>query len=303
MAVDKYTVFFKKECEVILNKVADTIYDKLEALECLPLAPAEGAGVETLTWRSFTSVGIAKIISDYATDIPSVETYGAEQSSKVYHIAASFGWTKFELEKAMRAGRGLLDTKSKAARIAMETKVDDLAWDGDAKYNIPGFLNYPGISECILPTNEGDTSKKWKDKTPEEMVADINAIIDTITTNTSYKENPDTILLPPELYRMASINFVDTNKTITVLDHLKRCNPGIKSWKPVSKLSHAGVGGSGRIMAYENNSDKLEFHMPVAINNEEPERDGLKYDVILTADVAGTTIYYPLSVCFADGAC
>ena len=45
MAVDKYTVFFKRECEVILNKVADTIYDNLEALQCIPLAPAEGPGV------------------------------------------------------------------------------------------------------------------------------------------------------------------------------------------------------------------------------------------------------------------
>ena len=301
--MDKYTVFFKKECEVILNKVADTIYDKLEALDCIPLAPAEGAGVETLTWRSFTSVGIAKIISDYATDIPSVETYGAEQSAKVYHIAASFGWTKFELEKAMRAGRGLLDTKSKAARIAMETKVDDLAWDGDAKYGIPGFLNYPGISECILPNNEAGTSKAWEDKTPEEMAADINAIIDTITSNTSDKEKPNTVLLPPKLYRMASINFVDVNKTVSVLDFLKKCNPDITSWKSVSKLAHAGATGGGRIMVYDNNPDKLEFHMPVAINNEEPERDGLKFDVILTADVGGTTIYYPLSVCFADGAC
>lgn len=303
MAVDKYTVFFKRECEVILNKVADTIYDNLEALQCIPLAPAEGPGVETLTWRSFTSVGIAKIISDYATDIPSVETYGAEQSAKVYHIAASFGWTKFELEKAMRAGRGLLDTKSKAARIAMETEVDDLAWSGDARYNIPGFLNYPGVSFCILADNEAGTSKKWADKTPEEMAQDINDIIDTITDNTSNKEKPNTVLLPPKLYRMAATKFVDVNKTVSVLDFIKKCNPEITSWRAIAKLAHAGADGGGRIIAYDNNPDKLEFHMPVAINNEEPERDGLKFDVILTGDVGGTTIYYPLSVCMADGSC
>lgn len=301
--MDKYTIFFQRECEVILNKIVETIYDKLEALECIPLAPAEGPGVDRITWRSFTAVGVAKIISDYATDIPSVEMYGAEQHADVYHIADSFGWSKFELEKAMRAGKGLIDTKSKIARQAMETKVDDLAWLGDAEYNIPGFLNYPGISYCVLADNEAGNSKKWKDKTPDEMVQDIVDIIDTILETTSNKEQPDTILMPRELFRLAETRFVNQDKTISVLDQIKKVNPMITTWKAIAKLSHAGANGSGRIIAYTNNNDKLEFHMPVPVNNEDPERDGLRYHVTLTADVAGTVVYYPQSVCYADGAC
>lgn len=300
--MDKYTIFFQRECEVILNKIIETIYDKLEALECIPLAPAEGAGVETITWRSFTSVGIAKIISDYATDIPATETYGSEQSMRVYHIATSFGWSKFELEKAMRAGRNLTDTKSKAARLSMETKVDDLAWEGDAQYNIPGFLNYPGILSHTLALNEAGSSRKWVDKTPEEIAQDINDMVDTIRDTTYNKENPDTCLLPPKAFRMLTTKFIDPNKTKSLLDYVKACNPMITTWKEVSRLAHAGAGGTGRIIIYTNNADKLEFHMPVPVNNEEPERDGLRYDVVLTADIGGTSIYFPQSVVKADGA-
>lgn len=301
--MDKYTIFFKGECEIILNKIIETIYDKLEALECVPLAPAEGPGLETITWRSFTAVGLAKIISDYANDIPSVEVYGQEESSKIYHIATSYGWDKFEVERAQRAGRRLVDTKSSAARQAIENKVDDLVWYGDAQYKIPGFLNYPGITECILKNNEAGTSKKWDDKTPEEMAQDIIDIVDTILTTTSNKENPDTILMPTKLFRMASTKFVDVNKQVSVLDFIKKTNPMIKNWKSINALTKAGAAASGRIMCYTNSSDKLEFHIPVPVRQEEPERDGLLYKTILTADIGALTVYYPQSICFADGAC
>lgn len=301
--MDKYTVFFKHECEIILNKIIETIYDKLEALECVPLAPAEGPGLETLTWRSFTAVGLAKIISDYANDIPSTEVYGQEQSAKVYHIAASYGWDKFEVERAQRAGRRLVDTKSAAARQAMENKVDDLVWYGDPQYNIPGFLNYPGITEHILKNNEAGTSKKWKDKTPEEMAQDIIDLVDAVLDSTSNKEQPDTILMPAKLYRLASTKFVDNRKEVSVLDFIKKTNPMIKSWKSINALTKAGAAGSGRIMCYTNSSDKLEFHIPVPVRQEEPERDGLLYKTILTADIGNLTVYYPQSIAFCDGAC
>jgi len=301
--MDKYTIFFRGECELILNKIINTIYDKLEAMECIPVAAPEGEGLEYLTWRSFTAVGVAKIISDYATDIPSVEVYGAEQSSKIYHIATSYGWNKFEVERAQRAGRGLVDTKSSAARQAIETKVDDLVWRGDAEYNIPGFINYPGISACVLKNNEAGTSKKWKDKTAEEMAQDIIDIVDTILTTTSNKETPDTILMPPELIRLAETKFIDTDKKQSCMEFIKKTNPMITTWKGIQALKGAGAAGAGRIMCYTNNSDKLEFHMPVPVRQEEPERDGLLYKTILTADVGGVTVYYPQSVCYADGAC
>lgn len=297
-----YTVFFQRECEVILNKIIETIYDELEALKYIPLAPAEGAGVERITWRSLTSVGVAKIISDYATDIPSVEVYGAEQSMTVHQIAVSFGWAKHELEKAQRAGKSLLDWRSKAARLAMETKVNDMAWKGDAQYNIPGFINYPGITQHILALNEAGNSRKWVDKTEQEIADDINAMVDAIRNSTGQKENPDTILLPPKCYRLLTTHFIDQYKQKSLLQHLKECNPDITTWAPVNYLRDAGAGGVGRIMLYTNSSDKLEFHMPVPIANEAPERQGLRFSEILTADIGGTVVFMPQSVCYADGA-
>lgn len=300
--MDAYTIFFKEQCNLILNKIVETIYDKLEAFKYIPLAPAEGEGLESLSWRSFTAVGMAKIISDYANDIPSVEVYGTENTSKVYHVATSYGWDKFEVERAQRANRRLVDNKSNAARLAIETKVDQLAWVGDAAYNIEGFTNYTGISQCVLKNNEAGTSKKWEDKTPEEIATDINDLVSTVLTTTSNKEQPDTIIMPPSYMRMLTTQFVDTNKTQSVFDFVKKCNPMITTWGAVQALTTAGYGGKGRIMCYTKSNDKLEYHLPVPVRQEEPERDGLRYSVILTADVGGVTIYYPQSVAYADGA-
>ena len=300
--MDKYSTFFAGECEVILSKIIETLYADLDALNYIPLAPAEGAGLEKLKWRSFTAVGIAKIISDYAHDIPSVETYGTEQSADIYIGATSYNYDKFTVEKAQRAGRNLVDTKSAAARRALEELVDRIAWFGDEQYNIPGFINYPGITEYILPDNEGHTSKAWADKTPDEILDDINGLIDTVTETTLNKEKPNTIIMPPKLYRLISTTWVNNDHDVSILDVAKRANPDITTWGAVSALTSAGANGSGRIMAYTNSSDKLEFHLPVAIEQEQPERNGLMYSVILTNQIGGTTVYYPQSVAFADGA-
>lgn len=136
------------------------------------------------------------------------------------------------------------------------------------------------------------------------MAQDIIDIVDTILDTTHNKEVPDTVLLPSKLYRMATTRFIDEeHKEHSVLEFVQKCNPMITTWGSVNKLNTAGAGGTGRIMCYTKSNDKLEFHLPVPVSQEQPERRGLRYSVILTADVGGTTVYYPQSVCVADGAC
>lgn len=296
---EAYSVFFEQECRVLLNKVIKTIYDKNEALQYIPLAPAEGPGVETIAWRKQTAVGQAKIIADYATDIPSVDVYGEEEQSKVYQIAITHGWNKKEIEKAMREGKPLREDRLNAARQAIEAKVDKLAWFGDAKYNIPGFVNYPGITLHTF-ANGAEGHKKWETKTPAEIAQDIIDMVDSITEVTHNNEHPNTCLMPPKLYRLLTTKFVDTDMRQTVLELVQKTNPTITKWAAVQALEHAGADGAQRIIIYDNSSDKLAFHLPVAYNQLEPERNGLRWDVISMADVGGTTVYYPLSVIYAD---
>lgn len=300
--MDKYSIFFKDQCTVLLNKIIETIYDKLEAFTYIPLAPAEGPGVEYIKWRKFTAVGVAKIISEYATDIPSVEVYGAEEESKVRHLAISYGWNKWELQKAMRAGVSLIDRKDSAARQGIETAVDSIAWFGDKLHKINGFVNYPGITEHTLADSAEGSKKDWASKTPLEISQDITDMVDAILTVTSNKEKPDTCIMPPNLYRMLTTKYVDTNYEVSVLDLIKKSNPMLTTIAPVAALAKAGADGKGRIMVYQNSSDKLEFHLPVPIDQEMEEKRGFRYTTVLTADVGGVTVYYPQSVCYADGA-
>lgn len=300
--MDKYSVFFKEQCTVLLSREVRAIYDKLEAFNYIPLAPAEGPGVEDIKWRKFSAVGIAKIISEYATDIPSVEVYGEEEKATVRHVAIKYSYNKFEVAKAQKAGVDLTGDRAKHARLGIETKVDEIAWFGDEEYNINGFTDYPGINEYTLGTSATGSSKEWSKKTPEEIVADINGMVDTIYKVTSWKENPNTCIMPPALYRILTTTFIDTDKKTSLLEFLQKCNPSITTWGAVTALTSAGAGGVGRIMVYDKNPDKLEFHLPVPLDQEPEEKSGFNYSAVMTADVGGVTVYYPQSVCFADGA-
>ena len=299
--MDKYSIFFKDQCTVLLNKVINTIYDDLEAFKYIPLAPAEGRGVDTIKWRKFTAVGIAKIISEYATDIPSVEEYGEEVEAKVFHVATSFGWNKWELDRGIRAGVDVTNRKDSIARQALETKVDQLAWYGDKKHKINGFVNYPGITKHTLATGTS-SHKGWKTKTPIEIVNDVTDMVTSMMEITGNKEKPNTLLLPYSLYRLITTKYVDPNYEVSVLDLIKKNNPMLTTIDGIAALENASDTKKARIMMYNNSSDKLEFHMPVPLDMEDMEKKGFRYSKALTSDVGGVTIYYPQSVCYADDA-
>lgn len=296
-----YTVFLRKECEVILQKTLETIYTKLRALELIPVASPEGIGVTEITYRQLTSVGLAKIISDYATDFPTVEIYGSEKSSKVYHIGSGYRFSFFELEKAQKANINIAAKKVEAVRRAIETKVDELAWSGDDDYDIKGFINFPGISQYIAADNAAGTSKRWDDKTADEIAADINGMVTSILTSTSAKESPNTFIMPLTLWRKLTTTAMNSDRTMTLLEYVKKCNPMITTWDWVLKLENAGSNGSRRIMMYDKNPEKLEFHMPVPYRMLPEDKQGLGYFVPASADIGGVTVYYPQSVCYADG--
>ena len=303
--MNKYTVLFNRECEVILKKIVTGLYDKLEAFKYIPLAEPEGKGIQTITWRTYNNVGIAAFISSYANaNIPTVESYASEQSIPVKKIASSFQFTLTELEVLDRVGESTTKRNEKASlvRTAINTLVDEIAWEGSKKENLRGLVNYPGITEVTL-ADGAKGSKLWKDKTPLEIAADIISIQDKILLTTRNKEVPNTVLLPPSLYNYLTRQFVDPNMTMSILKHLQEVCPNITTWGSVQYLEDVGAGGKGRIMMYNKSPDKLAFHLPVPYNDvPEFRKDALTFQTVITADVAGLIVTHPLSIGFADGA-
>jgi len=291
--------FFNRELEYIKAKSYDTKQRMLKAAQLVPVSTEAGAGAREITFRRYTEVGTARIISDYAKDIPRADIYGEEETIKVKHIASSYGYSIFEIQESRRVNRRLDARRAKAANRAVDERMDRLVWFGSTAHNIQGLLDYPGILEYTVPNGASPAAPQWDGKTSAEILVDMNAMISTPVEATNEVERPNTLLLPVHQYELIASMRNSDSSDLTVLEYFKRNRPGVLV-ETLDYLKNAGGSTVDRMLAYVRDTDHLTQEMPVPRRQEAPQQDGLEVEVIVWADHAGVIVYYPLSVIFAD---
>lgn len=294
------TAFFKRQTEFISGKTYDKKFENLKAKMFIPVSTEIPSGSEFWTWRSFTKQGLAKIINDYGKDFPRVDIYGNENTVKVFSMGDSYGWSVMEIRRAMKAGINLSNRKAEAAKRGIEELQEKLAWDGDANYNIQGFVNYPGINTATLGTSAGSGDDTWPNKTPDEIIADLTALQNAVSVTTKGVEEINQILLPRARYNLIKNTRMTDGNDKSILTYFLSNNPGV-SIDPLDRLSTAGAGGVMRALAYVRDPDHLVQQIPTMFEQFEADKQGMEYVVPCHSEFAGVTVFYPLSVAKMDG--
>jgi hypothetical protein len=258
------------------------------------------SGADEITWRQFTQVGLAKIVSDYANDFPRVDVYGTETSVKVKSIGDSFGYSIKEIRRSQMAGTQLDTRRANAARRAIEEKIDSIAWSGDADHGVNGFISYPGITEHTVVVG-ASTFKTWATKTPDEIVKDITGLINAIINTTNGREIPDTLLLPITQYNLIANTRMTDGNDKTILRYVLDNNPYLTAVEWLTELAGAGAGATNRMMAYTRDPEHLTLEIPQPFEQFSPDKKGMEYEITCHAETAGVIVYYPLSVAYGDG--
>lgn len=293
-------VFFDEQLALVKSRTYDVQHKELKALMLLPVSTEQDPGAEHIIWRSFDAVGTAKLVSDYANDYPRVDIGGEEHTSPIKEIGASYGYSIKEIRRAQKAGISLDAKKAVACRRAIDEKQDAIAWKGDAKGKLPGFINHPGITEYV-PANGAGGGKAWSGKTPDEIVADFAGIISAAPESTNGIENPDTVIMPLSLYNKLQNTPYGSNRDKTILGFIRENYPQITRIEWVQDLVGAGAGNTNRVMAYARDPLKVEVQIPQRFEQMTPQLTGKVYDIICSQSTGGTLVYYPQSVVFADG--
>lgn len=295
------SAFFYRELERIKAQTYDTIYKDNRALLLIPVESDTPSGYNQITWRSFSEVGVAKILSGYtAKDHPRVDIYGTEQTVIIKVLGDSYGYNDREIKQSAITGLRLDVRRASVARNRISDLVNDLALTGDTTHNIQGFIDYPGMSEYIVPNGAG-LSPLWVNKTPDEIVADLTGIVNGVMVPTNNKEIPDTIILPIEHFNILNDTRMTDGNDKTVLTYFLSNNKFIKTIEWLGELKGAGAGGADRMICYKKDPGKLALQLPVPFEQMAPQRDGMENVVFCHAECAGVIMYYPLSACFADG--
>jgi len=293
------SAFFKRQLEYVKAQTYDVKWKENKALALFPVDTSAGLAATEITWRQFTRVGMAKMVSDYANDFPRVDVYGTENTIKPHDIGASYGYSIQEIRRAQSAGFPLEQRRANAARRAIEDKINTIAFSGDTATNLQGFIGYSGISEFTLTTGSGGDT--WALKTADEILADMNGLVHYVVNATNGVEQPDTMLLPLEQYNLITTKKLGTVSDTTVMEYFLKTNKYIKRIEWLMELDGAGAGSTDRIMAFVNDADHLQLELPQAFEQFEADKKALSYEIPCLARIAGMIVYFPASVVFCDG--
>lgn len=294
-------IFFARELEHIKAKTYDVQYPLFKATTLIPVSTEAGPGAETITYQQYDQVGLAKIISSYADDLPRVDVKGKQFSAVVRSIAESYGYSIQDIRAAMMAGKSLPSRKADAARRANDQLVNKIAWFGDADHGLKGLLNHANIPVASVPNDGTGSLTTFASKTPDQILRDMNKLCNDIITLTKGVEAPNTLLMPLSQFTLISTTARSTTSDTTILEYFLKNSPSVKSVEWVNELAGAGTGGVDVMVAYDRNPDKVTLEIPQPFEQFPVQERGLEFLVPCHSRCGGVIVYYPLSISIAEG--
>jgi len=295
------TIFFSQELEHVKARTYDVKYPELLFDKVFPISSEVPAAAETFTYMQYDMVGHAKLIHNYANDLPVVGATGKKFTHDVYSLGVSFGYSMQDIRAAAMAGKSLDQRLANAARKAVLTKMNDLAFYGDGDTNMPPFISNPNINAYTVPADGTGSSKAWADKTPDQILRDINDAAQAVRTITKSVEQVNTLLVPDAQYGHLATTPRSSTSDTTILDFLLRTSPWIDTVVPCYELAGAGPAGVDCFILYNKSPEKLAFEVPLQYEMFAAQQQGLYYEVPAHARVGGIVLYCPKSIIQGDG--
>lgn len=298
------SIYFARQLEQIRSKSYDIKRAALSAITLMPIDTSINPGAEFVTYRQYDSVGVAKIIANYADDLPRADVVAKEFTSPVRGIGNSYGFSVQEIRAAQFTGTDLTTRKSNATRRAHDEKVNSLAWTGDSVSGLPGFLTNANIPGYTIPADGTGSSKLFSTKTPDQILRDMNGVANAVFVTTKGVHRPNEMWMDQGNYTYISSTPRSSTSDTTILEYFLTNNPFIERVIPVLEVASTANGGlngsTNTLIALENSADNFTLNLPMMFMQHPPEKRGLEFVIPCESRFAGVSVYYPLSICKAD---
>ena len=291
------SAFFQRELEHIKAASYDVLYTELTYDKVFPVDNEPNPGATSVTFHTYDRRGMAKIINNYADDIPRVDVDGVETTVPVRTVATSFGYTIHEIKASQMVGKQLDRKRAMAARKAVEEVFNSVAWTGDAAAGLYGVMTHPNIPSGNAPDPGAGT--EWSNKTAVQIRDDINLMFRTVFTGTNSVESADTLLLPPAQWSLVMETALSADNSKTIAQWFVENSPYINSKADiinVPELAGAGTGGADVGIVMTRRADKVEFVIPEDVTFHPEQQQLLEYVTPVTGRCGGLNVYYPLSM-------
>lgn len=293
--------FAIKQTTHVEREVNETVYPDIQYPALVPVDTSAHPFAKSITYFSSDKFGAAKWINGNADDVPQAGTELAKHETAVHMAGIGYGWGYEEINQAQMMGINLPNNDALAARRAYEEMVDRVALTGDTVKGFEGLINNTAVTASAVATGD------WATATEDEILADVNALLLGVGTDTQFSAMADTLLLPyAKLNTLATTRLGDTQGTI--LTFLQKHNTyTAMTGRPlmiraIRGLDTAGASNVARMVAYRRDPQVLKLHIPMPHRFLPLYQQGpLNFVVPGVFRLGGLDIRKPKEVRYGDG--
>lgn len=250
------------------------------------------------------------IIGGQTTAIPTLQANITKDNWKVFTWSNIVKVPFVDQQKLQGIGRSLDQIYDKGLRLNYNKMLDENVYTGFSDFGTEGLVNNSNVTASMAALNAGGTSRKWKDKTPDEILNDVNTAITNAWANAGYDVDgiPNHIGLPPSLYSYIVGTKVSQAADKSILNYLLENNIAKANGVnlvivPMRQLIGAGTGSSDRMIAYVNAEDKVTFDITVPLSRvlTQPSVADMAYMTAYAGQVGQVKILYTQCIEYVDG--
>lgn len=246
-----------------------------------------------------------------ANGLPMIQASFNKGLFKAHMIAAGTRIMWLDMQRGNMTGRNMDTLLRDGLRRTYDKHMDENAYVGFESYGTTGLVNNPDATVTDAASNgQTSPSTKWKDKTPDQILADVNTAILTAWEHAGWDLDaiPNHIILPYEQYNYLATTRVSDLAEKTILTFLMENNVaaqngsdlfiGATAWCKGA----AADGSSDRMVVYCNKERFIAMDelVPLTRALTTPNAQYFCYDTAYAGNVSEVEVFYSETIVYVD---
>jgi len=236
------------------------------------------------------------------TTLPSVSVDSERVVQPVRLLGQEISYTSVDLERSQLTGVPIDTQKLNSLNSLYQMFIDEMVYMGDADVSAKGLFNNASV------TVGAAYGAVWAGATPDAILTDVNASLNTAWAASGYAVCPDSLLIPPAQFAILTGSKVSTAGNVSILEYLKANSLAMSvNGKPLrieanKWLTNAGAGGSiNRTCYYTNAANYVRFPL-VPIRRETAYYQSIRFTAPYIWGMGEVEAIYPETILYRDNA-
>lgn len=217
------------------------------------------------------------IVAGNTTQIPIIQANISKDTFPVYTFANIIRIPFLDQQKMSQIGRSLDQIYDEGLRLNHDKTLDQNTYLGFSEFGTYGILNHPSVTSGMVATG-ASTYKTWANKTPTEILSDVNTLATAIWAAGQYSPDalPNHVLIPPAAYGYISTTPISAAGTMSIMTYLMEnniCKQQGRELRFFPCRQTLGIGtplttggaATNRMAMYIREKRFVDFDMPVPL--------------------------------------